>query len=195
MKKLVSIFIFLLLCAAIQANAAGPATFFNAGGGSTACSTSNDTAIFDYTVGGSTYQLSTNATNYIGQKFTVASSTTVTEYAISLTDVNNNGSITVALYNDNSGTCNIAGGAIADSTVVKDSGDIAAGPGIVTFTLSSTIALTSGTYWLVAIASGTGAPLFYTFSHDNAGKIVCSGTSCQTTSTNYSIQFGLWGCQ
>lgn len=153
------------------------------------CTTSNDSAIINYTgdTPGGTHNV------YIGgsaaQKFTLGATTTITEYKIYLADVNNEGSITVALYTDNS---NAVGTVIDGTTVTIAASEIAAGPSVITFTLSTPkTGLTAGSYWLREVGSGTGTPTFTVSFVGKAGARILNET---TYFDDYAHLVGIWGC-
>lgn len=153
------------------------------------CTTSNDTAIIDLTGDSPTGSHTVWAANPAGVRFTIAATYTITEYQVNIGDTNNEGTLTVAIYTDNS---NAIGTVVADTGVTKAAADIAAGPGLNTFTLSSPkTGLSAGTYWLVLSAGGTGAPQFpVRFLSKAGGRITEQGSYYD----DYSHPFGIWGC-
>ena len=152
-----------------------------------ACTTANDSAIFDDTGGASSYEDPITNGVPAARQFVTTVTKTITEYLINVQDVNNLDSLTLALYTDSS---NSVGTIIADTTVTIAAGSIPAGPGVVAFTLASPkTGLAAGTYWVHA-STGSGS-LFKTWAFDSSGiRVLAQGSYYD----NYSHQMAVYGC-
>lgn len=155
------------------------------------CTTSNDSAI-DNDTGISTASYMLVNTSYpLAWQFTTSGSTTITEYAIVIRDVDATGSVTVALYTNNGS--NQVGDLVADTTVTLAQGDISDYPTYETqlFTLSTPKTGINGTYWVrVSMASGTGSYNIPYASH-TGGRILSSDPGYYD---NYTLGVAVYGC-
>lgn len=167
-----------------------------ASGVSVACTTGSDSKIIDEQIVGAE---STYFDNFQAAPFTLAATTTITEYRIygadGYADNDPNGIVTVQIWNGDA-TDPVDGGAITGTDVTYGAGtypfDLA--KSWVTFTLATPTQLAAGTYWLVMTHS---AAYPYWGCHYLAGKRRCKdadGAGAWTCADDYGRVFEVWGC-
>ena len=163
-----------------------------------ACTPANDSVLVDDSVGDNTIYA---ADTYKATKFSLGSTTNLTEFKVDICDNNvDTGSLTASIRTDNGGepsasdisgtTKNVAMTGVADCNDITN----------MTFTLDSTKEdVASGTYWLVIYEEGgSDAKIFIDYTVRDAGDEVCTsedGSTWSCSGSNYMAQMQILGCQ
>ncbi len=158
-----------------------------------ACTTANDTALFDKSGLSSAGEESNKG---FATKFTLASNSTITEYYIASTrNPYEDGDTTVCIYADDAGSpSKPTGSCIAGTSKVFTPPVDAAAQ---TVTLTTPQAINAGTYWVVSMnATATATHYKETYASDAGGRM-CESADGSTWSVCYdddSFRTKVMGC-
>lgn len=166
-------------------------------GGAASCTTSSDSAIYDWTGHadvGTPVITGESLANIAADRFTLGGSGyTITEYVVYVKDNNQAGSLYVKIYADNVGTPGTIGDVVADTTASIGHADVSDSTTYAnaTLTLPTPKALDAGTYWVVLSTVEAAGGSFTARTQSQAGMKVRANNAYYD---DYSLKIAVYGC-